>query len=146
MGGDEEHPLVFRACAGPSEGLERDELVVEMDPRMRIPRRTHPIAEDEADPAVRLDAIADVIQPVEDMAAVEGRLEPLQGEALAGALGAHQDRQVAEFEVNVGDVGEVLDAEARHCADRSTGASPESITRREGWTLAQSNRLSISTD
>lgn len=115
VGRDEEDPLAFRACAGPSEGLERDELVVEMDPRMRIPRRAHAIPEDEADPAVRLDAVADVTQPFEHMTTVEGGLEPLQGEAFAGALGAHEDRQVAELEVDVRDVGEVLDAEARHC-------------------------------
>jgi hypothetical protein len=64
---------------------------------------------------------------------VDGKLEQLQSEALAGGLGAHQHGQVAEGDVDPPELGEVLDVKsrARHGQTVTQASLPEDRAHRK---------------
>ena len=74
---------------------------------MNAPQHAHP--EDQVDQYLRLlHIMAGVAQGGNDLPPVQDGLQPLQGQALAGPLGADENGQVAEAQVDFLDLGEMV--------------------------------------
>ena len=110
---DEEDALTGRAMHADVQG--RDLAIVELDDRRSAICRVHPHPEDEVDQhGLRLE-VAGISERFRDVPAVQRGLEPLQRQALAGALRPDEHREIAELEIHVLEVREVLDLQSGHC-------------------------------
>lgn len=58
-----------------------------------------------------IGCITSSLEEINNLAAIKSKFQPLQRQALASSLRAHQDGQVAEIEIDRPEVGKVLDGQ-----------------------------------
>ena len=110
---------LFNAIAHPFERFWGDINAIELHFCAAVPGCCHPLAEDMLDKNIWLVCcVTRLLEDLNDLTTIKAKLQPLQRQAFACALGANQNGEISKIKIDGLEVGEVLDRQRKQAGGR----------------------------
>ena len=110
---------LFNAITSSLERFWRDIEAIKLHFCAVVPGCCHPLAEDMLDKNIWLVCcVTRLLEDLNDLATIKSKLQPLQRQAFACALGSNQNGEVTKIKIDGLEVGEVLDRQRKQAGGR----------------------------
>ena len=114
---DEKQP--FNAVTNSFERFWGDIYAIKLHSCISMPGCCHPLAEDMLDKNIWLVCcVTRLLEDLNDLSTIKSKLQPLQRQAFACALGANQNGEISKIKIDGLEVGEVLDRQRNQAGGR----------------------------
>ena len=110
---------LFNAITSSLERFWRDIEAIKLHFCAVVPGCCHPLAEDMLDKNIWLVCcVTRLLEDLNDLSTIKSKLQPLQRQAFACALGANQNGEISKIKIDGLEVGEVLDRQRNQAGGR----------------------------
>ena len=114
---DEKQP--FNAVTNSFERFWSDIYAIKLHSCISMPGCCHPLAKDVLNKNIWLVCgVTRLLENLNDLTTIKAKLQPLQRQAFACALGANQNGEITKIKIDGLEVGEVFDRERKQAGGR----------------------------